>query len=619
MSHLLRGAIAGNRWTARVPAGIKTMTAANKNKSSSNMHTFCRSSIIFLIAALILHPVSSFAEIPPLDNASADNGDAPVQVDFELLQEPAPEQPLVMKIELQIEDGYYVYSEPEYSFGFTILEQQGLVDEASLELPETIEIEDLLATDPDATTPVFAEHASIRAEIDSRLVAGDETDWGLRGKFTWQSCTDEICLPPREASVEFGKLPDEGEKTFPATGTITGGWAGRNVVWGALAAFLAGVALSLTPCVYPMIGITVAVIGGNTECSRGRTLWLTFVYVLGLSLVYALAGVAVASLGSQAAEFFRSPYVLTAIGGIFILMALSLFDVFSISMPTSVLGRLQGIGKNGSTGGVLAMGAVSALVVGSCVTGPLISLITFVATTGSVFVGFIYFFALAWGMGVLLFVAGLASGALPRAGAWMQRVKHVLGVVLLWAAFYFARPVVGELVYYAASLTALAAALAFTGLPSFPDKYNSKPRKRHYRQAASFAALLILLAVNTGIVYTIANNPENFKSSDEYQVELAKELGHGQVVLLEFWAPWCAICKEIERDVLNDPEIEAILERENIRVVKVHYDHNQQLNRKFEVIGPPAFVFLDPDGTRLSPMLVAKQDIRQAIENRIWQ
>ncbi len=567
--------------------------------------------VTFTLLFVLLASASNSNEI---DNSESSQ---PVRVDFSLLREPTVEKPLQFEIELTIEDGYYVYSEPDYSFGFEVLKQQGLATEAELALPETESIPDILSSDPDAETEVFASDTKIQVEIPSSMTSDDD-EWGMIGRFTWQACTDEICLPPDEAMVEFGQPPAQ-ERTVTETVGGTGIWGDHNLIWGAVAAFLAGIALSLTPCVYPMIGITVAVIGGNTTASRGRTLWLTFVYVFGLSLVYALAGVGVSFLGAQAAGFMRSTYVLIFVGAVFILMALSLFDVFSINMPVGLQAKLQGMGGNGSTGGVFVMGAVSAFLVGSCISGPLISLITFVAVSGNPLIGFVYFFALAWGMGILLFIAGIASGTLPRAGAWMQKVKHILGVVLLWAAFYFIRPVTGETIYYAAVLTLLGVALAFTGLPKFLDAYSSSPGRRRKLQVASFAALAILLSVNFLIVRKIAQNPHHFGTEEDYRVELQEELAQGQTVMLEFWAPWCAICLEIEREVLQDPDIERILAENNVRVVKVHYDYNPELNQKFDLVGPPAFIFLDPDGNRLTPVIVAKEEIRQAIEDKAWK
>ncbi len=534
----------------------------------------------------------------------------PIQVGFELVQAPGPDIPLEFDIVLNIEEGYYVYSKEEYSFGFEIEAQRGLADQASLRLPPTLDIPDLLSVEEDATTPVFVGEARIRAVVESRLADPGE-EWSLTGAFTYQACTDTFCLRPERVATSLG----DGSAVAESAAERGAGWAGRGWLWGVGAAFLAGIALSLTPCVYPMIGVTVAVIGGSSA-GRGRTVWLTFVYVLGLSLAYAAAGVGVALLGSRAAEFFRSPYVLSAIGLLFVLLALSLFDVFSLSLPSSLMNRLQGVGKRGSTGGVFAMGLVSALVVGPCISGPLISLITFVATTGSVLLGFLYFFALAWGMGLLLFVAGSASGALPRAGVWMVRVKHVLGVVLLWAAFYFARPVVGELIYYAATASALAAAAGVSGILDFASR-EGVGRRRLRQTGAALIAVGLIFGINLWLVRTVVREADMIRPGVDRTVELAAELAHGEVVLLEFWAPWCAICKHIERTVIEDPEMAAILEE--IRVVKVHYDHNRELNRKYDLIGPPAFVFLRPDGRRIGPILVTGEELREAIENRIWR
>jgi thiol:disulfide interchange protein DsbD len=357
-----------------------------------------------------------------------------------------------------------------------------------------------------------------------------------------------------------------------------------------LTAFGGGILLSLTPCVYPMIGITVAVIGGQNT-SKGTTIRRTFAYVLGLSLVYALLGVLVASIGSSAASFFRSPWVLIPIGMIFVLLGLSMFDLFTLQTPSAVSSKVTRL-KINNVGGAFLVGGLSAFAVGPCVSGPVLGLITYVATTGNQITGFWLLFALAWGMSLILFIAGTASSALPRSGMWMERIKHTLGVVLIWAAFYFTRPVVGETGFTIASIIAVALGLQALGLLKLPEGQSGwKPMLR-------LGVSVLVLGIG---IYIILPDKNQTPAPDK-QIELSKVLQQEQPVILDFRAPWCTICKEIEETTLQEPAVQKALE--DYHFVKVDYDSNPHLVEKFNIIGPPAFVFLNSKGEQKGDTLV---------------
>lgn len=547
----------------------------------------------------------------------------PVRVEARLAQAPGPGQPqLRIEFGFDVAPGVHVYADEAHFFTLTEKTGQNL-GPAVMQLPPTQAIPDLLSTDPRATVPVFAGHAVVTVV---RPVTG--SPWRYEGTLRYQACSDTMCFPPKTLAFQFdGRFeqtatagaaapdtpavlappPAAGSTSAAATGTSS--WAGHGLLWGVLAAFGAGLALSLTPCVYPMIGITVAVIGGG-GAGRGRRIWLTFWYVLGLALVYAAAGVLVALLGSQAAGFLRSAWVLVPVGVIFLLLGLSMFDVFTLATPTGLASRLQGIGKQGSVPGVLVMGALSAFVVGPCVSGPLLSLVTFVAASGEWLRGFLYFFALAWGMGAVLFLAGSASGLLPHAGPWMETVKHALGMVLVWGAVYFTRPLLGETLYHAATLTCAAAALGILGWLRLPDAPAESA-------AAGFGArwwprlrLALGIAMLGGVSWLVLHGVAGSGGAHEPAVvNLPVELAaaQGRPVLLDFTAPWCANCRVIERETLAKPDVQRRLA--GYRFVEVDYDRNPELVQRFGIIGPPAFVFLDAQGNARGATVVTGPDL----------
>lgn len=219
----------------------------------------------------------------------------------------------------------------------------------------------------------------------------------------------------------------------------------RNQPLAASAAlFLAGLATSLTPCVYPMIPITAGILGGAgaERRSRGRTLWLTLAYVLGVALVYSLLGLVAGLSGTLFGTVSSSPWALFIMGNLLLVFGLALLDVFTVEVPARVAawaGRISG----NSVGGVFALGATSGLVAAPCGAPAFAAVLTFVSTTGSAALGFLYLFVFSLGLTALLAVVGLSSGrlaALPRSGKWTLAIKRFGGVLLLvMAEYYFVR------------------------------------------------------------------------------------------------------------------------------------------------------------------------------------
>jgi thiol:disulfide interchange protein DsbD len=210
--------------------------------------------------------------------------------------------------------------------------------------------------------------------------------------------------------------------------------------------FGAGVLTSLTPCVYPMIPITAAIVGGATTTTdgapprRARVLLLTLTYVIGLAGVYSGLGVLAGLTGTMFGTVSSNPWAYFAMANLLLLSALSLLDVIPVRLPAALLARVSGAGQGGRLAGALVMGMVSGLVAAPCSAPVMAAVLTWVSTTGSATLGFVYLFAFSLGMCALLVAVGLASGTvarLPRAGAWMVRVKRVFAVVLLGVAEYY--------------------------------------------------------------------------------------------------------------------------------------------------------------------------------------
>jgi cytochrome c-type biogenesis protein len=211
-----------------------------------------------------------------------------------------------------------------------------------------------------------------------------------------------------------------------------------------VALFVAGLATSLTPCVYPMIPITAGILGGAgaQERSRARSLKLTLAYVLGLALVYSLLGLLAGLSGTLFGSVSSSPWALLIMANLLLVFGLALLDVFTITVPERIAGRIGRITSR-SVGGVFALGATSGLVAAPCGAPAFAAVLTFVSTTGSPWLGFLYLFIFSLGLTALLIAVGLFSGSLaglPRAGRWTRVIKRTGGVLLLaMAEYYFVR------------------------------------------------------------------------------------------------------------------------------------------------------------------------------------
>ena len=308
-----------------------------------------------------------------------------------------------------------------------------------------------------------------------------------------------------------------------------------------------GVLLSLTPCMLPMVPILSSILAGQQVVSRRRGFLLALAYVTGMAVVYALIGVFAAKTGASLHRYLQNPWVLGALAGLLLLLALSLFDVFQLQLPVRWQAWLNSKtqGKNGYWG-VAVMGAVSALIASPCVTAPLVGVITYIAQTGNVALGGLALFVLAYGMGMPLLLLGAGLGQLlPKNGAWMVRIKQLIGLIMVAAALWVAQPLWGK--YWQQAWGDRAAAVVF------------QPVK-------SMAALNEVIA-----------------SSD-------------QPVFLDVYADWCRSCIEMEKKTFPDPRVQARMAKmTRVRIDMTAYtDDDAAVLAHFNLYGPPAMMVLEP-------------------------
>ncbi len=392
--------------------------------------------------------------------------------------------------------------------------------------------------------------------------------------------------------------------------------------------FIAGIGLTFTPCVFPMIPILSSIIAGQGESITTRKAFvLSLVYVLSMAVTYATAG---AIVGFYGAEFniqiwIQDPVILSIFAAIFVLLSLSMFGFYELQMPNAIQSRLTAI-SNSQQGGTLIgvglMGFFSAIIVGPCITAPLVGALLFISQSQDWLLGGLALFALGLGMGVPLLLVGTSAGKLlPRAGGWMDQVKAAFGIVLLGVAIWLLERVlpVGVTMTLIAALL-VATAIYLGALDSLSETASG------WRRFAKSIGLLVLIY---GVAYLVGaaagsrdliqplrgvmaslGTPEQsgqhlafrqIKGQQGLQLALNDSTRQGRTTMLDFYADWCISCKEMERYTFTHPEVLAALDQTTALQADVtaNDDIDTKLMSSLGIYGPPAILFYDTDGNEI--------------------
>ena len=452
----------------------------------------------------------------------------------------------------------------------------------------------------------------------------------------WQGCAEAgICYPPQTLSVE---LPDVSGAAAAAGGGAPGPAAGEastalaedqaaaarlaslGPVAGALVFLGFGLLLSFTPCVLPMVPIVSGLVVGSGATPR-RAALLSVAYVLTMAATYAAAGVVAGLAGANLQAALQSPWLLGSFAALFLVLAASLFGAFELRLPAALANRIESAGRGrqgGSVAGASALGFLSALLVGPCMTAPLAGALLYIGQTGSALSGGVALFALGLGMGLpLVLIAVFGARVLPRPGAWMERVRRVFGYVMVAMAIYMLDrfiPGPAGLMLWGAWVLAVA-----VGLFAWSS---AQPGSGHggwaLRFAAVFAGLwstLMLVGAaaggdsalrplerfGTAVAAEAASPGPDYvavKSIDDIDARIAEAGARGEWTLIDFYADWCVSCHVIERNVFGDPAVAARLAR--MQVLRPDVTANdavdRQLQRHWQVPGPPSLILVGPDG-----------------------
>ncbi|MFK7814840.1 MAG: protein-disulfide reductase DsbD [Gammaproteobacteria bacterium] len=544
-----------------------------------------------------------------------------------------------------IQDGYYLYKD---KISVTPADESQLTL-GKLPLPKGKEKED------EYFGLIVSIDHEFNAEIPITHLAANTKAVDLIVKY--QGCAKAgLCYPPITKNITVN-LDSSNGGIAAAAGSTSAGNAGSSTgtgvefqseqdkIAGTLASgkmlftilffFGLGLLLAFTPCVFPMIPILSSIIvGQGDDISTSKAFSLSLVYVLAMAVTYTVAGVIVGLSGENIQVWFQNPWVLSVFAGIFVLLSLAMFGFYELQMPSGIQNKLNNISsgaKQGSYVGAGIMGLLSALIVGPCVTAPLIGALIYIAETGNAWVGGIALFSLSMGMGAPLLAIGTSAGKiLPKAGAWMDAVKAVFGVLLLGLAIWMLeRFLPAPIILLLTGALLIVSAIYLGALDAIKEGASgwSKLWKGLGLISLVYGGILVigasggshsLLQPLQGIASTqqVASSGnethsassakhalpfQQIKGIDGLQVALAQAAKEGRPVMLDFYADWCVSCKEMEAFTFSNTEVQNSLD--NFVMLQADVTKNDDLDKallkELGLFGPPAILFYDPSGNEL--------------------
>ncbi len=457
----------------------------------------------------------------------------------------------------------------------------------------------------------------------------EELDHGehqLNLELEYQACNNANCMPPVRLSKElkitivdkstpvseinsevFSKLKiqkapqEKDEEDSVATALESSGLA-----VGLILVFLWGLALNLTPCVYPLIPITIGYFGGQSEGSTGKLFVLGSLYVLGLALTYSIVGVITAMSGAVFGTLMQNPIVILLIVGIFIALSLSMFGLYELKMPDKLVMKAGGA-RSGAMGAFF-MGLTMGIVAAPCIGPVVLGLVTYVAAKGDPFFGFLMFFFLALGLGFPYLLLALFSGkikSLPRAGMWMEAVKHIFGILLLGMALYFLMPLIPKsIVPFVLPVFMIISAIY---LIFFEKKADNILGFRIFKIVFSVAIFGIA-------VYALIPKETNTLAWNKYSdVAYQEALDSNEKIIIDFYADWCIPCKELDALTFSDAsviETSKSFKAFKVDMTKTMSENTEKIRDKFGIVGMPTILILNSEGNevkRLTGFINAKE------------
>ncbi|MEE9650168.1 protein-disulfide reductase DsbD [Enterobacter soli] len=487
----------------------------------------------------------------------------------------------------QVKDGYYLYRKQ-----VSITPAQANV--GPLQLPKGEWHEDEFY----GKSEIYRQRLSVPVTVN-------QADKGATLTVTYQGCADAgFCYPPETKVVPLSEVNMAADISPQPSGKSVGSESGSALPFSALWALLIGIGIAFTPCVLPMYPlISGIVLGGKQRLSTARALLLAFIYVQGMALTYTALGLVVAAAGLQFQAALQHPYVLIGLSAIFTLLALSMFGLFTLQLPSSLQTRLTLMSnrqQGGSAGGVFVMGAIAGLICSPCTTAPLSAILLYIAQSGNMWLGggTLYLYALGMGLPLIL-VTVFGNRLLPKSGPWMETVKTAFGFVILALPVFLLERIIGDT--WGLRLWAILG-VAFFGWAFITSLGAKKPWMRLVQILLLAAALISVRplqdwAFGASTAQTQAHlNFTQIKNVDELNTALAQT--NGRPVMLDLYADWCVACKEFEKYTFSDPQVQNALKETVLLQANVTANNAQDkaLLKQLNVLGLPTILFFNKQG-----------------------
>ncbi len=578
--------------------------------------------VLISIFSIVFYANATISELPnkivklsaSLENDSIEKGE-----NFKIL------------LEMNIEDGWHINSNKP-------LDEYVIPTEVKVDIINGVDIKNIIYPEPKiivleslgGKTSTFEgiTQIEINGIIDSEY-RYDNIEFLI--DVTYQGCNDEMCLAPITKSIsmvtkikEESKIVNENDaiikssenkdtkekidednnkqnlKSFENENTSTDDnneFGDKGFLLILIIVFFGGLALNLTPCVYPLIPITIGYFANQS--GKGSSVLKASMYVLGIAITYSILGTMAALSGNMMGSLLTNPIVLIAISIVMILLSLSMFGVYEFRLPSG----LMNIGSGSQAGaiGSLIMGLTMGIVAAPCVGPFVIGLLTYVAKSGNPLIGFIMFFVLSLGLGLPYLFLGIFSdkiGKLPKSGEWLNGVRIFFGLVLIGMAIYFINPLLGENI----RKLVLPAYMIFAGF--YYAVIDNSGKQSQWFLKGKIALSIIIIVLGVWLIKPASENVQklNWKKYSIENIQKADE--EDKYVMIDFFADWCIPCKELDELTFSDPKVQKMLS--NIVVVKADLtkssDEVNQLRKMYNVVGVPTIVFLDKDGNRIEDM-----------------
>ncbi|MNJ99819.1 Thiol:disulfide interchange protein DsbD precursor [compost metagenome] len=581
--------------------------------------------------ALFIVPLLTFLSLTSWAQTSASDTD-PLIVETSILPyEWSPGLGGTLQIKMQLPPGFHAY---EDQFRLVIMEPDGFKMTTPLIEP-MVEWYDKFSK---KNRRGIKDQAILKVHIEApdRFLKKNDK---MKLEFTYQACSDQFCLFPVTKTLDvpirimmaegddFLTNPSEQDsapvKSLMDTQGLTQ-YMSQSLGLALLVAFLAGILTSFTPCIFPMIPITLAVLGNHSERrSRLQNFITSCIYVLGIATTYSLLGLAAASSGSLFGATLGNPFVLAAVCGIFLIMSLSMYGLFELQVPAFVRDRF-GRSRNGSEGGLAnayLTGLFAGIVASPCVGPVLVAILTHVASTQNHVRGFLLLFSYALGLGLIFIALGLSSNllkALPRSGPWMNSMKFVLGTLMLGAFYYYLELLLPQRWFDGALGAGLIIVASTYG--AFMSAKGVGTLK-HIQKGLMQAVLLVGFGYVALFAFDLrpyiqgrimAGDSLNQIQKLDWKPYSAQALEDAaknrKPVIIDFWAEWCAACHELEQKTFTDPRVRAMA----ANYVLLKFDATSEsselkaLKKKYNIQGLPTVVFINKNGVWIDALTLTQ-------------